>query len=73
MQLGAGQTVRQNFALEVGALAETVTVAGEAPLIETAASLQIRHARLAGSARAAGQPPQPDEPDELDDRRQHKR
>ncbi len=40
MQLGAGQTVRQTFTLEVGALAETVTVAGEAPLIETAASLQ---------------------------------
>src|SRR5687768_8111153 len=34
MQLGAGQTVRQSFALEVGAMAETVTVAGEAPLIE---------------------------------------
>ena len=40
MSLGAGQTVRQTFTLEVGALAETVTVAGEAPLIETAASLQ---------------------------------
>jgi len=40
MQLNAGQTVRQTFTLEVGALAETVTVAGEAPLIETAASLQ---------------------------------
>jgi hypothetical protein len=40
MQLGAGQTVRQTFVLEVGALTETVTVAGEAPLIETAMSLQ---------------------------------
>src|ERR1041385_2882856 len=40
MQLGAGQTVRQTFVLEVGALSETVTVAGEAPLIETAMSLQ---------------------------------
>jgi outer membrane receptor protein involved in Fe transport len=40
MQLGAGQTVRQTFTLEVGALAETVTVAGESPLIDTAASLQ---------------------------------
>ena len=40
MQLGAGQTVRQSFTLEVGTLTETVTVAGEAPLIETAASLQ---------------------------------
>jgi len=40
MQMSAGQTVRQTFTLEVGALAETVTVAGEAPLIETAASVQ---------------------------------
>src|SRR5918999_1047370 len=40
MQLGAGQTVRQTFSLEVGTLTETVTVAGDAPLIETAASLQ---------------------------------
>jgi hypothetical protein len=40
MQLGAGQTVRQTFTLEVGALQETVTVAGAAPLIDTAASLQ---------------------------------
>ena len=40
MQLGAGQTVRQTFTLEVGTLSETVTVAGDAPLIETAASLQ---------------------------------
>ncbi|PYQ92813.1 MAG: hypothetical protein DMF97_21085, partial [Acidobacteria bacterium] len=40
MQLGAGQTVRQMFTLEVGTLAETVTVAGSSPLIETAASLQ---------------------------------
>jgi hypothetical protein len=40
MQLGAGQTVRQSFTLEVGALAETVTVSGEAPLVDTAASLQ---------------------------------
>ncbi len=39
MQLRAGQTVRQTFALQVGALAETVTVAGETPLIETSASL----------------------------------
>jgi outer membrane receptor protein involved in Fe transport len=40
MQLGAGQTIRQTFTLEVGALTETVTVAGEAPLIESAMSLQ---------------------------------
>ena len=40
MQLGAGQTMRQTFTLEVGAMSETVTVTGEAPLIETAMSLQ---------------------------------
>ena len=40
MQLGAGQTVRQTFTLEVGGLEETVTVAGESPLIDSAASLQ---------------------------------
>lgn len=40
VQLGAGQTVRQTFALQVGTLAETVTVAAETPLIETSASLQ---------------------------------
>ena len=40
MQLSAGQTIRQTFVLEVGELAETVTVAGDAPLIDTAASLQ---------------------------------
>jgi hypothetical protein len=40
MQLGAGQSVRQTFTLEVGAMSETITVAGEAPLIETAASVQ---------------------------------
>jgi hypothetical protein len=36
--LGAGQTVRQTFVLELGAVEETVTVAGVAPLIETATS-----------------------------------
>ena len=40
MQLGAGQTVRQAFALEVGALEETVTVAGQSSLVDTSASLQ---------------------------------
>jgi hypothetical protein len=40
IQLGAGQTVRQTFTLEVGAMSETVTVTGQAPLIETATSLQ---------------------------------
>jgi len=36
MLLGAGQTVRQTFILEVGAVEETVTVAGSSPLIDTA-------------------------------------
>src|SRR3954471_1995550 len=40
MLLGAGQTVRQTFSLQVGALEETVTVAGQSPLIETSSSLQ---------------------------------
>jgi hypothetical protein len=40
MTLGAGQSVRQTFTLEVGTVEETVLVAGEAPLIENAASLQ---------------------------------
>jgi hypothetical protein len=40
VQLGAGQTVRQTFTLEVGAMSETVTVTGEAPLVQTSMSLQ---------------------------------
>jgi carboxypeptidase family protein len=56
LTLGAGQTVRQTFTLEVGAVEETVMVAGEAPLVETAASLQ---AETLGSqeAREAHEPP----------------
>ncbi|RPI51135.1 MAG: TonB-dependent receptor, partial [Acidobacteria bacterium] len=42
LTLSAGQTVRQTFALEVGALAETVTVAESAPLIETATTAQVQ-------------------------------
>ncbi len=42
LMLSAGQTVRQTFALEVGALAETVTVAESAPLIETATTAQVQ-------------------------------
>jgi outer membrane receptor protein involved in Fe transport len=40
IQLGSGQTVRQTFTLELGTVEESVTVAGEAPLIETATSSQ---------------------------------
>ena len=42
LMLSAGQTVRQTFALEVGALAETVTVAESAPLVETATTAQVQ-------------------------------
>ena len=42
LTLSAGQTVRQTFALEVGAMAETVTVAENAPLIETATTAQVQ-------------------------------
>ena len=40
IELGAGQTLRQTFTLEVGAMSETVTVTGDAPLVQTAMSLQ---------------------------------
>ncbi|HKY19921.1 MAG TPA: TonB-dependent receptor [Vicinamibacterales bacterium] len=42
LRLSAGQTVRQTFGLEVGGLAETVTVAESAPLIETATTAQVQ-------------------------------
>jgi len=42
LTLSAGQAVRQTFALEVGTLAETVTVAGSAPLIENASTSQVK-------------------------------
>jgi hypothetical protein len=42
LNLNAGQTVRQTFALEVGTLAETVTVSESAPLIETATTAQVQ-------------------------------
>ena len=41
LQLGSGQTVRQNFSLELGTVAETITVTGQAPVIETSASTQF--------------------------------
>jgi Carboxypeptidase regulatory-like domain/TonB dependent receptor/TonB-dependent Receptor Plug Domain len=43
LQLGAGQTVRQTFTLELGALDETVTVTGQSPLVDATASLQAEH------------------------------
>jgi hypothetical protein len=42
IELAAGQTVRQTFALEVGALTETVTVEGRSPLVSTATSEQLQ-------------------------------
>jgi outer membrane receptor protein involved in Fe transport len=42
LKLGAGQEVRQTYALEVGALAETVTVMELAPLIQTATTSQVQ-------------------------------
>src|SRR5262249_46166048 len=40
LELNAGQTVRRSVSLEVGAPEETVTVAGQSPLVDTSASLQ---------------------------------
>jgi hypothetical protein len=51
LELGAGQTVRQTFPLEVGALSEVITVSESVPLIETAASVQ-KESILATEVRA---------------------
>ena len=40
LELGAAQTVRQTFTLELGELEEQVTVTGEAPLVQTSTSTQ---------------------------------
>src|SRR5688572_3553379 len=40
LELGAGQTVRQTYVLEVGQLSENITVAESAPLVETASAVQ---------------------------------
>ncbi len=42
IELASAQTVRQTFALEVGALTETVSVEGAAPLVSTASSEQLQ-------------------------------
>jgi len=42
LALSSGQTVRKTFQLEVGALTETVTVEGSAPLVSTASSEQLQ-------------------------------
>ena len=40
LDLGAGQTVRQTFTIEVGQLEETITVSERSPLVETASAAQ---------------------------------
>ena len=40
LDLAAGQTVRQTFTIEVGQLAENITVSERAPLVETASAAQ---------------------------------
>lgn len=40
LELGAGRTVRQTFVLEVGQVAENITVAETAPLVATASAAQ---------------------------------
>src|SRR5262245_31829842 len=42
VELGAGQTVRQTFTLELGGLEETLTVAGQTAPVETSTSLQAQ-------------------------------
>src|SRR5262245_27464564 len=42
IELAAGQSVRQTFALDVGTLAETVTVEGTAALVSTASAEQLQ-------------------------------
>src|SRR5258705_12276832 len=42
LTLGAGQTLRQTFALEVGDLSETVTVSAMSPLVQTASTAQVQ-------------------------------
>jgi carboxypeptidase family protein len=40
MELGAAQNIRQRFTLQVGEVAESITVSGESPLVSTAAPEQ---------------------------------
>src|SRR5438128_611111 len=40
LDLGAGQTVRQTFTLEVGQVSENITVSETAPLVQTATATQ---------------------------------
>jgi outer membrane receptor protein involved in Fe transport len=42
LKLGAGQEVRQSYALEVGALEETITVTESTPLVQTTSTAQMQ-------------------------------
>jgi outer membrane receptor protein involved in Fe transport len=42
LTLGAGQTLRQTYALEVGSLSETVTVSETSPLVQTTSTAQVQ-------------------------------
>ena len=42
LALGAGQTVRQTYVLEVGSIEETVTVTGLSPLVQTSSTAQMQ-------------------------------
>src|SRR5580765_7082572 len=42
LALGAGQTVRQTYVLEVGSVEETVTVTGLSPLVQTSSTAQMQ-------------------------------
>src|SRR5689334_11301724 len=42
LALGAGQTVRQTYVLEVGSLEETVTVTESSPLVQTSSTAQMQ-------------------------------
>jgi hypothetical protein len=50
LELLAGQTVRQNFTIEVGQLEETITVSERSPLVETASAAQ-KESMLANEVR----------------------
>src|SRR5712691_12520717 len=42
LNLGAGQTVRQTYTLEVGAIEESVTVTETSPLVQTSSTAQMQ-------------------------------
>src|SRR5262249_39340261 len=42
LALGAGQTVRQTYELEIGSVEETVTVSASSPMVETSSTAQMQ-------------------------------